>query len=62
MFCRLKFVFSIDNSKNLMVMKWKNYVTPRMVEVELLMEQTVLAESGLPGLYPEWEDGENELF
>lgn len=45
-----------------MVMKWKNYVTPRMVEVELLMEQTVLAESGLPGLYPEWEDGENELF
>ena len=43
-------------------MKWKNYVTPRMVEVELLMEQTVLAESGLPGLYAEWEDGENELF
>ena len=43
-------------------MKEKTYETPRIVEIELLVEQAVLAASGEPGEYPVWDGGETPLF
>ena len=41
-------------------MKEKIYETPRSVEIEIVVEQAVLAASG--GEYPAWDGGETPLF
>ena len=43
-------------------MKEKTYETPRIVEIEIVVEQAVLAASGEPGEYPGWDGGETPLF
>ena len=36
------------------------YETPRVVEIEILVEQAILNASGQPGSYPSW--GEEDLL
>ena len=43
-------------------MKEKIYETPRSVEIEIVVEQAVLAASGEPDEYPAWDGGETPLF
>lgn len=42
-------------------MKEKIYETPLSVEIEIVVEQAVLAASGEPGEYPAWNNGNGEL-
>lgn len=43
-------------------MKEKIYETPLSVEIEIVVEQAVLAASVEPGEYPAWDGEETPLF